>query len=60
MFENKKESPYHSVKQLTCPKKQVRTALRVFYYISSSEYDENDPPHRSIYDSDEYTHDKLY
>tara|TARA_R100000908_G_C3738516_1_gene135664 strand:- start:1071 stop:1373 length:303 start_codon:yes stop_codon:yes gene_type:complete len=60
MFENKKESPYHSVKKLTCPKSQVRTALRIFYYISSSEYDENDPPHRSIYDTDEYTHTRLY
>ena len=26
----------------------------------SSEYDENDPPHRSIYDTDEYTHTRLY
>ena len=60
LFENKKESPYHSVRRLTCPKSQVRTALRVFYYVSSSEYDENDPPHRSIYDTDEYTHEKLY
>ena len=38
MFENKKESPYHSVKKLTCPKSQVRTALRIFYYISSGNW----------------------
>jgi len=60
MFENKPQWPYHSVRQISAPKNQVRTALRIFYYVSSSEYDENDPPHRSIYDTDEYTHTRLY
>ena len=37
-----------------------RCAIRFFYYVSSSEYDPNDPPHKSIYTTNEYTHNKLY
>jgi Rps23 Pro-64 3,4-dihydroxylase Tpa1-like proline 4-hydroxylase len=59
--ENVKEGPYHAVSEVECPDTVVgRCAIRFFYYISSSEYDPNDPPHRSIYGSNEYAHSKLY
>ncbi len=59
--ENVKKGPYHAVSKVTCPDDVVgRCCIRFFYYISSSEYDKDDPPHRSIYTSNEYTHNKLY
>ncbi len=53
--------PWHTVRKVNCPDDiPGRCALKIFYYISSSEYDPNDPPHRSIYSSNEYAHEKLY
>ena len=59
--ENVKKGPYHAVSKVNCPDEvEGRCAIRFFYYISSSEYDPNDPPHKSIYTTNEYTHNKLY
>ena len=59
--ENVVKGPYHSVKKVNCPSNvEGRCAIRFFYYISSSDYDPNDPPHKSIYTTNEYTHSKLY
>ena len=59
--ENVKKGPYHAVSKVDCPDDVVgRCAIRFFYYISSSEHDPNDPPHKSIYTTNEYTHQKLY
>ena len=59
--ENIKKGPYHAVSRVNCPDDVVgRCAIRFFYYVSSSEYDPNDPPHKSIYTTNEYTHNKLY
>lgn len=59
--ENVKNGPYHRVNEVNAPEDVVgRCAIRFFYYISSSEYDPNDPPHRSIYtNNEEYAHHKL-
>ena len=58
--ENVPKGPIHSVKKVTCPDNiPGRCAIRFFYYVSTSEYDVNNPPHRSIYSSNEYTHYKL-
>ena len=57
--ENVKEGPVHSVGKVKSPENISRTCIRFFYYISSSEYDKNDPPHRSIYKTNEYNHHKL-
>ena len=35
-------------------------ARYIFYYISTSEHNKDDPPHKSTYSSMEYTHIKLY
>ena len=52
---------YHSVKKINCPENiQGRCAIRFFYYISTSEYNKDNPPHKSTYSSMEYTHKKLY
>jgi Rps23 Pro-64 3,4-dihydroxylase Tpa1-like proline 4-hydroxylase len=59
--ENVKKGPYHAVSKINCFDDVVgRCAIRFFYYISSSEYDPNDPPHKSIYTTNEYTHHKLH
>ena len=59
--ENVKKGPYHAVSKVNCPDEvEGRCAIRFFYYISSSEYDPNDPPHKSIYTTNEYTHHKLH
>jgi Rps23 Pro-64 3,4-dihydroxylase Tpa1-like proline 4-hydroxylase len=59
--QNIKEGPYHSVSKVNCPDTvEGRCAIRFFYYISTSEYDPNDPPHRSTYSSNDYAHSKLY
>ena len=59
--ENVKKGPYHAVSKINCFDDVVgRCAIRFFYYISSSEYDPNDPPHKSIYTTKEYTHHKLH
>ena len=58
--ENIKEGPYHRVSEVNSPEDKPRCAIRFFYYISSSEYDPNDPPHRSIYENNEdYSHHRL-
>lgn len=47
---------YHGYEQpLTCPTDVCRTAFRVFYYTSNSQYLVDDPPHRSLYWIDETT-----
>ena len=59
--ENIKKGPYHAVSKINCPDDVVgRCAIRFFYYISSSEHDPKDPPHKSIYTTNEYTRNKLY
>jgi len=59
--ENVKKEPYHAVSKVDCPDSVVgRCAIRFFYYISSSEHDPDDPPHKSIYTTNEYTHNKLH
>ena len=61
LTENVKHGPWHSVKQISCPENvEGRCALRFFYYVSSSEYEKDNPPHKSTYSSMEYTHHKLY
>lgn len=58
--ENFSKGPIHSVSKINCPDTyEGRCALRFFYYISSSEYDPENPPHRSMYSSNEYAHTKL-
>ena len=34
---------------IQCPEHLSRNTLRVFYYVSNSQYLEDDPPHRSLY-----------
>jgi hypothetical protein len=34
---------------LTCPTSMSRNAFRLFFYVSNSQYDPNDRPHRSLY-----------
>jgi len=59
--ENVTKGPVHSVSQVNCPDDHPgRCAIRFFYYISTSDPDKNDPPHRSIYKTNEYTHHKLH
>ena len=57
--ENVPKGPVHSVSKVNCPKDVQRCCIRFFYYISSSEYDPNDPPHKSIYSTNEYGHHKI-
>ena len=59
--ENVKEGPVHSVGKVNCPSLiQGRACIRFFYYISTSDYDKDNPPHRSIYKTNEYNHHKLH
>ena len=61
LTENVKHGPWHSVRKINCPKNvEGRCALRFFYYVSCSEYEKDNPPHKSTYSSMEYTHHKLY
>lgn len=57
--ENVKEGPVHSVGEVKSPENIGRTCIRFFYYISTSDINKNDPPHRSIYKTNEYNHHKL-
>jgi hypothetical protein len=34
---------------LSCPKDVYRSTFRLFYYVSNSQYNPADPPHRSLY-----------
>jgi len=58
--ENIKHAPYHRVSEVNAPEDKPRCAIRFFYYISTSEYDKDNPPHRSTYKSNEYSHNKLH
>ena len=58
--ENVKHAPYHRVSEVNSPEDVPRCAIRFFYYISTSEYDKENPPHRSTYKSNEYSHHKLH
>ena len=59
--ENVKQGPVHSVGKVNSPAGiSGRTCIRFFYYISTSDIDKDDPPHRSIYKSNEYEHHKLH
>lgn len=59
--ENIKQAPWHRVSGVSAPENVYgRCAIRFFYYISTSDPDKDDPPHRSIYKSSEYSHHKLY
>ena len=59
--QNVKEGPVHSVGKVNCPADvEGRACIRFFYYISTSDIDKDDPPHRSIYKSNEYDHHKLH
>ena len=59
--QNVKEGPVHSVGKVKCPSLvQGRACIRFFYYISTSDYNKDDPPHRSIYKTNEYNHHKLH
>ena len=45
---------FHGCEQpLSCPDKTFRTAFRIFYYTSNSQYNPDDMPHRSQYWIDE-------
>ncbi len=57
--ENVKEGPVHSVGKVKSPENIGRTCIRFFYYISTSDINKDDPPHRSIYKTNEYSHQKL-
>ena len=59
--ENVKKGPVHSVGKVKCPSLvQGRACIRFFYYISTSDIDKDNPPHRSIYKTNEYDHHKLH
>lgn len=59
--ENITKAPYHKVSGVNAPENVYgRCAIRFFYYISTSEYDKDNPPHRSTYKSNEYSHHKLH
>jgi Rps23 Pro-64 3,4-dihydroxylase Tpa1-like proline 4-hydroxylase len=58
--ENVSKGPIHSVSKVNCPTNiRGRCAIRFFYYISSSQYDPNNLPHKSIYSTNDYSHHKL-
>jgi len=45
---------YHGYPEpIKCPKEQCRKTLRLFYYVSNSKHDDENPPHRSLYWFDE-------
>jgi len=59
--ENIKQGPIHSVGKVKCPSLvQGRACIRFFYYISTSDIDKDNPPHRSTYKTNEYSHHKLH
>lgn len=58
--ENVKKGPFHRVRKINNPYEEPRCAIRFFYYLSDSKAKEDDPPHKSIYKSNEYTHYRLY
>jgi Rps23 Pro-64 3,4-dihydroxylase Tpa1-like proline 4-hydroxylase len=59
--ENVPKGPVHGVSKVECTDDVYgRCAIRFFYYISTSEPDRDNPPHRSTYKSNEYSHHKLY
>jgi hypothetical protein len=59
--EEQRKGDWHSVSKVNCPSSiEGRCAIRFFYYLSTSEYDPKNLPHRSMYSSNEYTHHKLY
>ena len=59
--ENIPKGPIHSVSKVNAPDDVYgRCAIRFFYYISTSEPDKENPPHRSTYSSNEYSHHKLH
>lgn len=59
--ENVVKGPIHSVGKVQVPAEVPgRCAIRFFYYVSNSTYNPIDPPHRSIYKTNEYTHHKLH
>ena len=58
--ENVKEGPIHSVGKVASNDAVGRTCIRFFYYISTSDINKNDPPHRSVYKTNEYNHHKLH
>ena len=58
--ENVHKGPYHKVSEVNAPENTPRCAIRFFYYISTSEYDKDNPPHRSTYKSNDYSHHKLH
>jgi hypothetical protein len=60
IFGNLVKGPVHSVRPVKAPNELQRTSIRWFYYQSNSTYNQDDPPHRSIYKTNEYTHTKLY
>ena len=53
-FEASSDLGYHGYEDpIDCPNNhlevQSRNTLRLFYYVSKSKHDKNDPPHRSLY-----------
>lgn len=59
--ENIKHAPYHRVSGVNAPSDVYgRCAIRFFYYISTSEPNKENPPHRSTYKTNEYSHFKLH
>ncbi len=59
--ENIKHAPYHRVSEVNAPANVYgRCAIRFFYYISTSDPMEDNPPHRSTYKNNDYSHYKLH
>jgi Rps23 Pro-64 3,4-dihydroxylase Tpa1-like proline 4-hydroxylase len=59
--ENIKHGPYHRVGAVNAPDAVYgRCAIRFFYYVSTSEPNIDNPPHKSTYKSNEYGHHKLH
>lgn len=59
--ENIKHGPYHRVSEVKAPEDVFgRCAIRFFYYISTSNPDVDNPPHRSTYKTNEYSHHRLH
>lgn len=59
--ENVKHGPYHRVSAVNAPANvHGRCAIRFFYYVSTSEPNIDNPPHRSTYETNEYGHYKLH
>jgi len=59
--DDQRKGDWHSVSKVNCPDNiKGRCAIRFFYYLSTSEFNPKNPPHRSIYATNEYSHHKLY